>query len=86
MLYKDPDGANIFVAHDKTLGVQTTTSQHGRQASSEDVDTLKQRVKWLEDELTKHNVSDLMSSLTLYGTRSNQADPMEESVSWYLNK
>lgn len=56
-LYKDPDGADVFAAHDKALEVQIQTTT--LKGESSDVDVLKQRVKQLEDELTKYNVSHL---------------------------
>ena len=55
MYYKDPDGTRIFSANDKTQASQSIGRLEKQDTS--DVDVLKQRVKELEDLLTKHNVS-----------------------------
>ena len=58
MYYKDPDGTRILSANDKTQASQSIGRLEKQDTS--DVDVLKQRVKELEDLLTKHNVSALL--------------------------
>lgn len=53
-LYKDPDGDKVFAVHNEALEAQSAPG-HGRKDSS-DMDALKQRIKQLQDELTKHDV------------------------------
>ena len=55
MYYKDPDGTRILSANDKTQASQSIGRLEKQDTS--DVDVLKQRVKELQDLLTKHNVS-----------------------------
>ena len=52
---QDPSGSRVFAVHDKAWEAGATSHYAGRQNSS-DVDVLRQRVKQLEEELTKHNV------------------------------
>ena len=59
-LYKDPDGDTVFAAHSEALEIEATfNSQSGRQESQDEVGALKQRIKQLEDELTKHTVREV---------------------------
>ena len=47
-LYKDPDGDKVFEAHNEAL-----EGQSALQKESSDMEALKQRIKELEDELTR---------------------------------
>lgn len=61
-LYKDPDGAKVFAAHDQTL-VTKTLSQSLREVetagsgnTTSSISALQQRIRELEDELTTRGV------------------------------
>ena len=55
-LYKDPEGDKVFTAHNKTLEIHTVPSCLKLDTESE-VDTLKQKIRQLEDQLKEHVVS-----------------------------
>ena len=62
-LYKDPDGNNVFAAHEEAAMTRSTrtletTLHFERQNGGEDgqnVDALRQRIQYLEDQLAEHN-------------------------------
>lgn len=58
-LYKDPDGDTVFTAHNRTLAIHTiqdATSEHTDKLGTEsDVETLKEKIKHLENLLTKQD-------------------------------
>ena len=51
-LYRDPDGNTVFVTHEEamTRTLETTLRQDGP-----DMDALRQRIQYLEDQLAEHN-------------------------------
>lgn len=50
---KDPDGDTVFNAHNKTLEIHTVTNflATERSATESDIETLKQRIEQLENQL-----------------------------------
>ena len=56
-LYKDPEGAKVFAAHDQAL-ITETQSQSWRdiEGNGTSVSALQQRIRQLENELTTHSV------------------------------
>ena len=90
MLYKDPSGSRVFAAHVKTLEIRAISDSHyERQDRSDvnerqdrsDVDALRQRVKQLEEELTKHNVVDVKPvSSSYHALIVSYTDTMGESI------
>ena len=54
--YKDPEGNSVFATKEKSVTLEIPPSHQERQNGTDDVDTLKQRVKQLELELTKQSV------------------------------
>ena len=62
-LYKDPDGNNVFVAHEEAAMTRSTRTpettlhferQNGRE-DGQNMDALRQRIQYLEDQLAEHN-------------------------------
>ena len=66
-LYKDPDGDTVFSAHNKTLGIHTVTNflATERPDTQSDVETLKQRIEQLENQLKELMVKFLYHNLTI---------------------
>ena len=61
-LYKDPDGAKVFAAHDEALIVNSLS--HGGlelEGCGTGVSALQQRIRQLEDELTTYSVGPSLS-------------------------
>ena len=54
-LYKDPDGDNVFVAHEEVMTCTLETTLHSERQDGQDMDALRQRINYLEDQLAKHN-------------------------------
>ena len=64
-LYKDPEGNKVFVAHREAAMTCTTHTlettlhferQDGRE-NGQNIDTLRQRIQYLEDQLAEHNAA-----------------------------
>ena len=54
-LYRDPDGDTVFTAHNNALEIHFTTMSQ-RDTDQADVDTLREKIKRLEDQLKKQTV------------------------------
>ena len=70
-LYKDPEGNNVFVAHGEpavtcnTRTIETTLpfEGHDSRRDGQNIDTLRQRIQFLEDQLAEHNAACLQVGL-----------------------
>lgn len=63
-LYKDPDGDTVFNAHTKTLEIHTVTNflaTERADSNESDIETLKQRIENLENQLKELMVNVMIS-------------------------
>lgn len=58
-LYKDPEGNNVFVAHGESSARTLETNLHFERCDNrqdgQNIDALRQRIQFLEDQLAEHN-------------------------------